>query len=72
MLRAAVIVFAASGALVGCATPPPVKPWEREYLSRRAMSFNDPLEARFNQHMFSSREGADGGYGFVGGGCGCN
>lgn len=51
---------------------PPVQPWERGYLSRRAMRFDDGLEAWFNQHMFASREGADGAYGMVGGGCGCN
>lgn len=55
----------------GCAHPP-VAPWQREHLSKRAMSFNDGLEGRFRQHMFSSREGADLGYGTVGGGCGCN
>jgi len=59
-------------ALQGCAHPPPVKPWQRGHLSRRAMMFDDGLEGRFRQHMFSSREGAEGGYGHVGGGCGCN
>lgn len=67
-LAAAVILAAA---LSGCAHPP-VAPWQREYLSKRAMSFSDGLEGRFRQHMFSTREGADGGYGTVGGGCGCN
>ena len=62
-----------AGALAsGCAHPPPVTPWQRGYLSKRAMRFNDGLEGRFRQHMFSAREGADGGYGHVGGGCGCN
>jgi Domain of unknown function (DUF4266) len=72
MLRAAAIVLLGSAVILGCATPPPVQPWQREFLSRRAMQFNDGLESRFNQHMFSSREGADGAYGDVGGGCGCN
>jgi hypothetical protein len=59
--------------LGGCAqTPPPVRPWQRGYLAKRALQFNDGLEARFRQPMFASREGAEGGYGFVGGGCGCN
>jgi Domain of unknown function (DUF4266) len=59
----------------GCAHAPrpPIQPWQREYLSKRAMRFDaDPLESRFRQHMFGSREGADGGYGQLGGGCGCN
>ncbi|MDZ4694711.1 MAG: DUF4266 domain-containing protein [Deltaproteobacteria bacterium] len=71
MLRATLLLLVGSGVFVACAHPP-VKPWERETLSRRAMQFNDGLEGRFNQHMFSSREGADGAYGDVGGGCGCN
>jgi hypothetical protein len=42
-------------------------------LAKRAMRFDaDPLEDRFRQHMFGSREAADGGYGHPGGGCGCN
>lgn len=59
----------------GCAHPPPapVKPWQRGYLARRAMRFDDGLEGRFRQHLFGgAREGADGGYFKVGGGCGCN
>ena len=60
-------------ALAGCASlPPPVKPWQRGHLTRRAVQFNDGLEGRFRQHMFAAREGAEGGYGHVGGGCGCN
>jgi hypothetical protein len=58
--------------VTGCKHAPPVKPWQREHLTRRAMQFDDGLEGRFRQHMFSSREGAEGGYGQVGGGCGCN
>ena len=56
----------------GCSHPPPVRPWQRANLARRAMKFDDGLEARYRQHLFSSREGADGGYGHAGGGCGCN
>lgn len=57
----------------GCAHPPPVQPWQREHLSKRAMRFDvDPVEMRFRQHMFGSREASDLGYGQPGGGCGCN
>jgi hypothetical protein len=57
----------------GCLRPPPVRPWQRAYLSKRAMRFDaDRLEMRFRQHMFGSREGSDLGYGQPGGGCGCN
>jgi hypothetical protein len=52
---------------------PPVQPWQREHLARRAMRFDaDPLETRFRQHWFGAREGSDLGYGQPGGGCGCN
>jgi Domain of unknown function (DUF4266) len=32
----------------------------------------DSGEVRFGQHQTGSREGADGGTGQPGGGCGCN
>jgi hypothetical protein len=66
------LVVASGGALSACNHAPPVKPWERGYLVRRAMRLDDGLEGRFRQHMFGAREGAEGGYGHVGGGCGCN
>lgn len=59
----------------GCVAhrPPPIEPWQREHLSKRAMRFDaDPLEMHFRQHVFGSREGSDLGYGQPGGGCGCN
>ena len=74
-LAGALLLLVAGGAAGGCATaaPPPVQPWQREHLARRAMRFDsDPLEARFRQHMWGSREGSDLGYGTPGGGCGCN
>ncbi len=61
------------GLAAGCShRPPPVRPWERGHLTKRALRFEGGSEALFRQHLFSSREGADGGYGQVGGGCGCN
>lgn len=74
-LRASLVVAAAVAALLaGCAhpPPPPVQVWQRGHLARRAMQFDDGLEGRFRQHLFGAREGAEGGYGHVGGGCGCN
>ena len=50
-----------------------VKPWQREYLSRPGMQGKRPPgESRMEQHALGSREGADGGTGKAGGGCGCN
>ncbi len=68
-----VCVFAsAAGAVAGCGHAPPVRAWQREHLTKRALRFDDGMETRFRQHLFSSREGADGGFGQLGGGCGCN
>ena len=56
--------------LCGCAR---VKPYQREHLSKRSMTADrHPAEQRFGQHQTGSREGADGGTGEPGGGCGCN
>lgn len=54
----------------GCAR---VKPYEREHLSRRSMTADEAAgQARFEHHSRGSREGAAGGTGKAGGGCGCN
>lgn len=67
-LLLAVVVLSITSA--GCAV---VKPHERQNLARRSMtSDRDRGEARFDQHKTGSREGAEGGTGQPGGGCGCN
>ena len=59
--------------LPGCASFAPPQPWEKQYLAKPAMQFDaDRLDARNTQHIYYSREGAAGGYGIGGGGCGCN
>lgn len=56
--------------LAGCAT---VAPYQREHLSRAAMDFaREDSETAFRAHVHDSREGATGGHGSTGGGCGCN
>lgn len=62
------------GILVVCgASCVRVRPYEREILSRPTMRFlADPYEAVLDLHMHEAREGAAGGYGSAGGGCGCN
>jgi hypothetical protein len=57
-------------ALAACAR---VKPWQRENLAKPIMQLQpDPHENVLDQHMWEAREGATGGYGSGGGGCGCN
>ena len=56
-------------AVGGCVT---VKPYEREYLALPEMNpASDALEESFYSHIESAREGAFGGHGAAGGGCGC-
>jgi Domain of unknown function (DUF4266) len=66
-------VFLAALALLlvsGCTV---VRPWQREDLARRTMvNDQEPGETRFDEHQHVSREGAAGGTGQAGGGCGCN
>ena len=67
-LKLAVVLALCAAA--GCAT---VKPYEREYLSRPSMDLQrEATEAKFYSHVLDAREGATGGVGTAGGGCGCN
>lgn len=66
-LALALLCFTAGA---GCVV---VQAHQRGHLAKRAMtSDRDPGEARFVGHERGSREGADGGTGEPGGGCGCN
>lgn len=57
-------------ASAGCST---VQPWEKGNLAKPDMAFGeDVLDARFMDHTYFSKEGASGGAGVGGGGCGCN
>lgn len=50
-----------------------VRPNEKEHLADRTMRFDDERqEAAADDHVLSNREGATGGRGTGGGGCGCN
>ncbi len=58
--------------LGGCALQP-VQPWEKGLLAKPAMGFDgNRLEYGYAEHTYSSKEGAAGGLGVGGGGCGCN
>lgn len=66
LVIAAVTPFLASG----CTT---VKPWERGTLADYTMRADrDPLSTALSEHVWFSREAANGGKGVGGGGCGCN
>jgi Domain of unknown function (DUF4266) len=72
-LRRTLIGVLALSALGGCTLQPWVKPYEREHLADPIMSFTrNPASNAYMQHVFETREGARGGTGAVGGGCGCN
>jgi len=68
-------LVAAAGAFSGCATAQAVrvKPWERGLLADPGMDPNrDPLATAMIEHVYFSREAAQGGRGVGGAGCGCN
>ncbi len=59
--------------LSGCAEMGQVKPWEKNYLAKAEMRFDqDKLQAKNTEHIYTSKEAASGGTGVGGGGCGCN
>ena len=74
MRGAAALFFCAL--LTGCAglgNLGQVQPWEKGDLARPQMALEpDAADARFVQHIYTSKESASGGYGVGGGGCGCN
>ncbi len=50
-----------------------VRASEKEFLADQVMVFdNDPHETESDTHIMANREGASGGHGAGGGGCGCN
>ena len=60
--------------LTGCGSIEPwVKPYERDRLADPIMALDgDPVSSSYMQHVYEAREGARGGEGAAGGGCGCN
>jgi Domain of unknown function (DUF4266) len=59
-----------SSLAAGCAA---VKPWQRQLLARREMTFESEKEEFALDHTYyKAREGAAGGFESAGGGCGCN
>jgi hypothetical protein len=55
--------------VAGCAT---VEPWQRARLATPCMVFDsNGGQLTFDTHWMTAREGAAGGFGIQGGGCGC-
>jgi hypothetical protein len=69
-------VFTALAALAGCAGPNGTMgpaAWDKSFIAKPEMSMGYGRQAvKFDQHVYDSKEGASGGYGVGGGGCGCN
>ena len=66
-------LLALTAGLAACGQMQPPQPWERGLLAKPEMRLDgDPLQERFDQHIFMSKENASGGSGVGGGGCGCN
>jgi len=69
------LLLALAALAAGCATSPRwlVKPHQRGYLADRIMRLDvNAQQKRADQHVLVFREGALGGDGTAGGGCGCN
>lgn len=58
----------------GCSNFEPwVKPYERDRLADPIMALDmAPVSSAYILHVYEAREGARGGEGSAGGGCGCN
>jgi len=61
-------------AVSGCSSVEPwVKPYERDRLADPIMFLDmHPVSSAYIYHVYEAREGARGGEGTAGGGCGCN
>ena len=64
----------ALAALSGCSGIEPwVKPYERDRFADPIMFLDaNPVSSAYINHVYEAREGARGGEGTTGGGCGCN
>jgi hypothetical protein len=68
LVRAMLILLSCT--LIACTE---VRPWEKGNFAKWHMAMDPiPLEKKFCDHIYQSKEGSAGGYGVGGGGCGCN
>jgi len=72
-MRKLILVLGIACTVSGCSLTP-VQPWQKGTLARPEMTIqgNDPLDNKFSDHLYGTREAASGGAGIGGGGCGCN
>jgi len=72
MIKPAAIALLLALAAAGCGRNA-VRASEKEFLADRVMVFDDDSQGTAaDEHISSNREGAAGGKGTSGGGCGCN
>ena len=68
----ALALLAAAELQAGCGRQA-VRASEKEFLADQVMLFDqDPQQTSSDSHVIEEREGAAGGHGAAGGGCGCN
>ena len=68
------LVLTLAGGMSACSSIEPwVKPYERDRLADPIMFLDaHPVSTAYLYHVYEAREGARGGEGTAGGGCGCN
>ena len=67
-----ILLVIVAGTVAGC-TSLGVKPWQHEILAKPAMALDAyPLDRAIDDHVYFSKEAANGGRSYGGGGCGCN
>ncbi len=66
--------LALAASMTACGSIEPwVKPYERDRLADPIMFLDaHPVSTAYLYHVYEAREGARGGEGTAGGGCGCN
>ena len=74
LISKVLLTIALLAVLSACSPIEPwVKPYERDRLADPIMALDpDPVSTAYILHVFEAREGARGGEGSAGGGCGCN
>jgi hypothetical protein len=74
LLSRILVAFVVLGGMAGCSNIEPwVKPYERDRLADPIMALDTaPVSSAYILHVYEAREGARGGEGSAGGGCGCN